>query len=302
MDALSFDIRSRLSHFRILILGRANAGKTTILKKVCNSIDDPEIFSPDGQKVCISPSARLFVTSGSTQRGLHDIENQLIFKSNPQFIFHDSRGFESGSVEEFDRVKTFILNRAATGSLSEQLHAIWYCLPTDTGRPLLAADEHHFFTSGLLPLVAIFTKLDGLVTEANNKLRASGLSIKDARKMQTRRARELLQTDFLGPLQSKKYCPADYVQLDDMRKENSHCHDLIEKTANAINDKALRLLFVSVQQNNINVCIKYAITRRLIFRIPSLDMVKRTLSWFPHVWVRLFDNDSVLIHEAQLIP
>jgi len=47
----SIDVRSRCPHFRILILGRANAGKTTILKNVCNSVDDPEIFSPSGEKV-----------------------------------------------------------------------------------------------------------------------------------------------------------------------------------------------------------------------------------------------------------
>jgi hypothetical protein len=56
---------------------------------------------------------------------LHDIENQLIFKSNPQFIFHDSRGFESGSIEKTEKVQTFIAERAATSTLAEQLHAIW---------------------------------------------------------------------------------------------------------------------------------------------------------------------------------
>lgn len=59
------------------------------------------------------------------QRGIHDIENELIFKSNPQFVFHDSRGFESGSVDEVDNVKTFIAQRAASNELSKQLHAIW---------------------------------------------------------------------------------------------------------------------------------------------------------------------------------
>ncbi|KAK7063390.1 GTP-binding protein [Favolaschia claudopus] len=137
MDAV-LDIRSKLSHFRILILGRANAGKTTILKKVCNSIDDPEIFDPEGEK--IDPS----IVQESAERGLHNIRNQLIFKSNPQFIFHDSRGFESGSEEEIHRVKSFITERAEETTLAEQLHAIWYCLPTETSRPLLAADEEFF--------------------------------------------------------------------------------------------------------------------------------------------------------------
>jgi hypothetical protein len=44
-----------------------------------------------------------------------------------------------------------------------------------------------------------------------------------------------------------------------MHKETASCADLIEKTAHAIDDKTLKLLFVSVQQNNINVCIEYAV-------------------------------------------
>ena len=47
----AIDLRSKCGHFRILVIGRANAGKTTLLKKVCNSIEDPEIFDPSGEKV-----------------------------------------------------------------------------------------------------------------------------------------------------------------------------------------------------------------------------------------------------------
>ncbi|KAG5351508.1 hypothetical protein C0989_006205 [Termitomyces sp. Mn162] len=36
--------RKRAERFRILIIGRANSGKTTILKRVCNSTEDPEIL------------------------------------------------------------------------------------------------------------------------------------------------------------------------------------------------------------------------------------------------------------------
>ena len=34
---------------------------------------------------------------------------------------------------------------------------------------------------------------------------------------------------------------------------------LIEKTASSLDDTALKMLFVSVQQNNIEICIEYAI-------------------------------------------
>ncbi|KAJ7085905.1 GTP-binding protein [Mycena epipterygia] len=240
----AIDLRSKCGHFRILIIGRANAGKTTILKKVCKSIEDPEIFSPSGKK-----------------RGLHDIENQLIFKSNPQFIFHDSRGFESGSVDEMEKVKSFIQERARSQKLSEQPHAVWYCVPTDTDRPLLEADEQFFkmHGSGSVPVVAIFTKFDGLVTKSFNELRRSGTDRPRAHEQKVELAQERLNTNFLEPLMSTKSPPSDHVQLDDMRKDSSSCVPLIEKTANVLNDDTLKLLFVSVQRNNIDVCTRYAI-------------------------------------------
>ena len=46
-------LREKFKHFRVLILGRANAGKTTILQKVCNTDKQPEIFDSTGKKVSI---------------------------------------------------------------------------------------------------------------------------------------------------------------------------------------------------------------------------------------------------------
>jgi len=45
-------IRGQCPQFRILIIGRANAGKTTILQRVCKTTEDPEVFTPQGEKVC----------------------------------------------------------------------------------------------------------------------------------------------------------------------------------------------------------------------------------------------------------
>ena len=49
----------------------------------------------------------------------------MIFASNPQFIFHDSRGFEAGSEDELRIVKRFIEDRAKRHHMQDQLHAIW---------------------------------------------------------------------------------------------------------------------------------------------------------------------------------
>ena len=45
------NLRVRFRQFRILIIGRANAGKTTILKKICDSTEDPEIYDAEGKQV-----------------------------------------------------------------------------------------------------------------------------------------------------------------------------------------------------------------------------------------------------------
>jgi len=289
MDS-AIEYRSKCKHFRTLIIGRANAGKTTLLKKVCNSIEDPEIFSPSGEK--LDPT----VVQESSERGIYDINNELIFRSNPQFIFHDSRGFESGSLDESETVESFIAERAQSGKLPEQLHAIWYCLPTDTNRPLLEADRSFFdkYGNGKVPIIAIFTKFDGLVTSAYEELRhQEKLGMKEAKNKKLERAQEMLKTNFIKPLEATASRPSDYVQLDDMRMEDSSCDELIKKTANVLDDDRLKLLFVSVQQNNIDVCIQYAIRFGMEIQGGTdrlRDLIRASLAWFPHVWAN-FEYD-----------
>jgi len=83
-----------------------------------------------------------------------------------------------------------------------------------------------------------------------------------------------------------------HVYLSDMQKESAECPALINETANAIDDDILKLLFVSVQQNNLDLCIKYAVQR--FNRIVHVKEIKGTeglviliveiLAWFPHIW------------------
>ena len=49
------------------------------------------------------------------------------------------------------------------------------------------------------------------------------------------------------------------MMYSDMRNEDSNCDDLMKKTANVLDDDRLKLLFVSVQQNNIDICIQHAL-------------------------------------------
>ena len=45
------NVRELTACFRVLIIGRSNAGKTTILQRVCNTTEQPKIFNQKGHKV-----------------------------------------------------------------------------------------------------------------------------------------------------------------------------------------------------------------------------------------------------------
>jgi len=46
---------------------------------------------------------------------------------------------------------------------------------------------------------------------------------------------------------------------DDNGNHQEQIKELIQKTADSLDNLALKMLFVSVQQNNLELCIKYAI-------------------------------------------
>jgi len=56
---------------------------------------------------------------------LHNIEHQITYPGS-NFVFHDSRGFESGSTGELEIAWKFIEKKSAETELKNQLHAIWY--------------------------------------------------------------------------------------------------------------------------------------------------------------------------------
>ncbi|KAI5993289.1 hypothetical protein EDD15DRAFT_2267517 [Pisolithus albus] len=58
---------ANIERFRVLVMGRANAGKTTILQRVCNTTDNPEIFDGEGNKM-ESDIVRSTLEVGSSHR------------------------------------------------------------------------------------------------------------------------------------------------------------------------------------------------------------------------------------------
>ena len=50
-DRDSYDLRATYTRFRILVIGRANAGKTTLLQRVCNTTEDPCIYDENNKNL-----------------------------------------------------------------------------------------------------------------------------------------------------------------------------------------------------------------------------------------------------------
>ncbi|KAG1893482.1 uncharacterized protein F5891DRAFT_962890 [Suillus fuscotomentosus] len=246
--------------FRILIIGRANAGKTTILQRVCNTRENPEIYDSNGEE--IDPA----VLMASRERGVHHIENEMVFASNPGFVFHDSRGFEAGGQSEFKKVKDFIASRSKKSRLSDRIHVIWYCIPMDEDGRSFTEAEVKFFSqcdTGSIAVMVLFTKFDALYDDEFAELISKGVSRKDAEALAPQHAKEAFangpQLKLLYNRKGNQRPPRCHICLADMDKENADCGILIERTADILDDDTLKQMFVSTQRTNVELSVRYAV-------------------------------------------
>ncbi|KAJ8581427.1 hypothetical protein M405DRAFT_624002 [Rhizopogon salebrosus TDB-379] len=291
------DVREKFKRFRILVVGRANAGKTTVLQKVCNTTENPLIFDSKGKKIDAD------VVKSSVDRGYHDINNELVFRSNPGFIFHDSCGFEAGGEDEFKNMKEFVSERASTRKLNERIHTIWYCIPMDEYHRAITTAEERFFsecdTNNVL-VIAVFTKFDALSAVALGELRKiPGLTRKDVFERTPKRVEEIFaKANIWGRLCGTRHPPEDYVRLAKMNIDDTDCGPLLECTTGSLGDEALQMLLISTQQTNLELCITYAVKKEAMTFIKracqgSLQVSKdecilmqtKIAKWFPHTGV-----------------
>ena len=129
-----------------------------------------------------------------------------------------------------------------------------------------------------VPVIVIFTKFDALITTARGALREENrqIKLKELKLLAPVRAEEKLNK-IISLLKDRNYFRGNYVRLQgepmifieetncdffltlDMDKEAASCSELIERTADAIDDDALKLLFVTVQMNNLDLGIFFAV-------------------------------------------
>ncbi|KAG8941729.1 hypothetical protein FRC03_004033 [Tulasnella sp. 419] len=202
-------ISEKCPRFRILIIGKANSGKTTILQKMCETTDTPIVTDRNGKE--IDPS---ILEDPTAMRGMHDIETEIYYPSNPRFVFHDSRGFEAGSTEEIEKVRSFIEQRSAQNELKDRLHVIWYCVPMDQKR-VLGKAELTFFENGTgdVPVVVLFTKWDGQIVHSFSDLKQKGRHLQEAHRKAPQHAMGIFRTYYLPVITDVAHPPAAYVLL-----------------------------------------------------------------------------------------
>ena len=121
-------------------------------------------------------------------------------------------------------------------------------------------------------MVAIFTKFDDLITQVYDD---------ELDEQENREAAENeLKTKFQKPLDGFKFPPRAHVRMegvykviswrlvdstlsvdlqDDDSDHQGQVKVLLTKTADSLDDIALKILFVSNQQNNLELCLTYAV-------------------------------------------
>jgi len=276
--------RQKYRHFRILVIGRANAGKTTVLQRVCNTTEDPCIY--DEEKNVLEPTS---------MRGIHDIKRPFAFKSNPQFIFHDSPGFETADENQLKQVKSFLEERAKATEVEDQLHAIWFCFAPEKARFLLELEKRFFNEPrpGNVPVIAIHTKFDDLIKQVDDP---------DREEDEIREVALKTLENLKAPLLKSQNPPRAHIRLEQLQDDDGNHQDqvkeLIEKTSDSLDNLALKILFVSVQQNNLELCIRYAVENSK--HGMSLDwMVKECLLWFRHSYYDVYDYVSNFVSDTE---
>jgi len=167
----------------------------------------------------------------SMSRGEHNIDDGLVFSNMTGYVFHNSRGIESGGTEELEVLHDFIRRKSGERRLQDRLHAIWYCVPLDGHRPALHLKFYdNICPDPKVPVIVVFTKYEQFVRNVKMDMLDYPENYADSDVSEV--AEQRFQEHYLRPLGDD----VRYVRLEQMHKRDSRCDELIEKTAAALNE------------------------------------------------------------------
>ncbi|KAN0131046.1 hypothetical protein V8E53_011179 [Lactarius tabidus] len=242
--------------FRVLVIGRANAGKTSILQRVCETTESPTIYRGN-EEVTLNPS--MDVSDDVTYL-------RLLLNMGPGYVFHDSQGIEAGDEEKLEILKDFIRRK--------------YCVPMDDHRPGL---NLRFYANVCpdqnVPVIAVFTKYDQFRRNVEIDMSDDPNQNSDSNVSQV--VEERFQEHYLRPLGDD----IKYVRLEKMHRKDSHCDNLVETTAAALNEETVALMLLAVQRSNLELSVKTALRR--VHQKAGLnvkEVIKECLVPFPYIW------------------
>ncbi|KAI9438752.1 hypothetical protein H4582DRAFT_195796 [Lactarius indigo] len=131
--------------FRILVLGKSQSGKSSLIKAV---------FDVD------------MAAAPGSQHGNADINVGFRPGDNSHLVVHEYSGFKSGDSQSLETIWDFISYRTdASRSASERLHAIWICVPVSEAlEGGLGEGVKAVLGMKKVPVLIVFTKFDLLVS------------------------------------------------------------------------------------------------------------------------------------------
>jgi len=216
----------------------------------------------------------------SVDRGLHRIDDELVFSNHKGYVFHDSRGIESGCIKELEVLKEFIQRRCREKRLRDKLHAIWYCVPMDNQRPQLDLKFFEIICPDQnVPVIAVFTKYEQFLYNVKMDVSDYPDQYPDRDISVSEVAEKLFQEHYLHPLGDD----VRYVRLQKMHKKGSHCNGLIEKTAVSLNEDVVALMLLAVQRGNLELSVKTALSHVHHFEVEHV--IQKCLISFPYLWL-----------------
>ncbi|KAF8497218.1 hypothetical protein F5888DRAFT_1907042 [Russula emetica] len=249
MDISPEDLSRVCDRFRVLIIGRRNAGKTTILEKMTGSDEGakPQIRDKQGRLV----NDPTLVKAG-LERGMSMIDYEITYPSSPRFVFHDSRGIEAGAESDchgmeaeeghdssklrIEYIQKFIDDRAQRPRTRDQLHAIWFCMPMDTPRVPSNEFELAFLdkVNRNVPVIVVLTKYEALVDRVKGEYKGRQVAKSDIL--------DYAKKNVLDPLK-KVNASIFIVQTHRLLDKGKGYELLTKKTFEAINDETLATIF-----------------------------------------------------------